>query len=186
MFFYASILFVLLLSVHCIILTYRKREKLTCMVGMMIAMTIGMMSSVVVGTILGILQRDLVSSLILSVIIGMLLGYWAGKPVSLMASIDGMLAGIMGGMMGAMLGVMVAKAYTIVMFVDVIFVFVLLILIQMIKQETGSKKINDPIGNGVFITIVIGISIVGVLFHFENSDNHLHNVTNQHSEVQKK
>jgi hypothetical protein len=166
-FIYTSIIIIAVLIFYCMVITYRNREKLTCMVGMMIAMTVGMMASVTIGTILGILQQDFVSSVIVSVLFGMLVGYWTGKPISLMASIDGMLAGIMGGMMGAMLGAMVTKTNTIVMFVDVIFLFVMMVLIQMINEDVGTKKISGRIANGSFVTIVMGIVIVSAIFYFE-------------------
>ncbi|MCZ8516278.1 hypothetical protein O9H85_28570 [Paenibacillus filicis] len=179
-FLYTSMVVVIALTLYCMRLTYRNREKLTCMVGMMIAMTVGMMASITIGTFLGILQHDLVSSTIVSVLLGMLAGYWTGKPISLMASMDGMLAGIMGGMMGAMLGVMVLKTNTIIMFVDVIFLFIMIVLIQMVNEEVGIKKRSGKIGNGSFVIIVMGIGIVGAILYLEKDgldvphDSNLH------------
>lgn len=171
LFLYISLVAVGALTLYCMRLTYRYRAKLTCMAGMMIAMTVAMMAGVTAGTILGILQKDMVSSAMASVLLGMLIGYWTGKPISLMASLDGMLAGLMGGMMGAMLGVMAgSKTNTIVMFADVIFLFVMLVLIQLIHEEAGVKKIARKIGSGSFVTIVMGMAVVGVLFYYVEKD----------------
>ncbi|WP_248929653.1 hypothetical protein [Paenibacillus hamazuiensis] len=154
------------------------------MTGMIVAMTVGMMAGLNLGTILSILLQDFVLSTIVSVLIGMFIGYWTGKPVSLMASIDGMLAGLMGGMMGAMLGEMVNRPNTITVFVDIIFLFVILILFQMIHEETGTKKIIGRMGNAGFVTIVVGIAVVGLLLKLENNSAPEIKDSNEHIHIQ--
>jgi heme/copper-type cytochrome/quinol oxidase subunit 2 len=138
-----SMIMALGLTSYVIIFTHRHKKKITCMAGMMIAMTTGMMSSLLVGTVLGTMTNgQLVIPTIYSMIVGMVVGYCTGTPISLMAALDGLLAGIMGGMMGAMLGVMVFSQSSTLMigFVDIVFVIVILLLIKLIKEETGMNQ----------------------------------------------
>jgi uncharacterized membrane protein (DUF441 family)/plastocyanin len=139
-----SISLILLMTSYVIYYTYRNKKRLTCMAGMMVAMTNAMMSSIAIGAILGtvIQDKDLTIPTIASVSIGMVVGYLTGRPVSLMASIDGLTAGIMGGMMGSMLGVMLQPKSIDVMiyFIDIVFIFVLVLLIRLIDEETKSSK----------------------------------------------
>lgn len=174
----ASIVLVVLLTSYCIYYTYRQREQLTCMAGMMIAMTTGMMSSITLGTVLGILlNRDLTLSIIIAVIIGMISGYAAGKPITLMAAMDGLMAGVMGGMMGGMLGVMLLphSSNFMVVFVDCIFVVIMFILLRLIDEESGAAKKETEqsrkplIANPLFLIIVLalmGFMAWGKIGHF--------------------
>lgn len=128
---------------YVMVLTYRHKEKLTCMAAMMIAMTAAMMSSMLIGTVLGTLSKgNLFFPTVLSVSIGMITGYYTGKPVSLMAAIDGMMAGIMGGMMGSMLGVMVLYQLPAFMiaFINLIFIVVMFFLVRLINEEAGVSE----------------------------------------------
>lgn len=167
-----SMIIVLLFTAYSVTYTYKRKEKLTCMAGMMIAMTAGMMSSLALGVILGVvMNRDLTLSTMIAILFGMGIGYLTGKPVSLMAALDGMMAGIMGGMMGAMLGVMLIVSDIMLLFIDIIFVFVMGILIQLIDEETGKiKKTNEEVNKPVLgnaLTLVIGFILVGVLLFFQ-------------------
>ncbi|MDQ0876587.1 plastocyanin [Paenibacillus sp. V4I3] len=167
-----SVVLTLLFTGYNVFYTYKRREKLTCMAGMMIAMTVGMMSSLALGVVLGVvLQHDLTLSTIIAVLFGMGAGYLTGKPISLMAALDGMMAGIMGGMMGAMLGVMLVVSDSIVLFIDVIFIFVMSVLIQLIDEETGkAKATNEGVNKPFFgsaLTLFVGIVIVGVVLLFQ-------------------
>lgn len=169
----SSIVLVILLSSYVIYFTFRNKNSLTCMAGMMISMTNSMMASITIGSILGILiqNKDLTIPTIISVTLGMIVGYITGKPVSLMASIDGLTAGIMGGMMGSMLGVMLQPKSTDVMvyFIDIVFVAVMVLLIRLIdeetkthKQETFNKK--PIVANPFFLVIILmfmGILVFG-------------------------
>ncbi|MBO7745977.1 hypothetical protein I8J29_17350 [Paenibacillus sp. MWE-103] len=139
-FYLASMAAVTGLSGRSIWHAYRRRASLSCMAGMMIAMTVGMMQSLAAGTVAGILfPQDLAVPTAGAVLLGVACGYLAGKPVSTMAALDGMLAGIMGGMMGAMLGVMLGdRAATMVLFVDVLFLFIHIVLQQLIREEGGA------------------------------------------------
>ncbi|WP_308634250.1 hypothetical protein [Paenibacillus silvisoli] len=141
-FYFGSMLVVTGLSGWSIARTYIRSAFLSCMAGMMIAMTIGMMTSVTIGTIAGIVYpQDLTVPTAGAVLLGMVCGYLAGKPVSTMAALDGMLAGIMGGMMGAMLGVMIGKhAGMMVLFVDVIYVFIHMVVLQLIREQSQEGK----------------------------------------------
>lgn len=130
---------------YSIFRTFKRRRWLSCMAGMMIAMTVGMIASVAFGTIVGLMyQPDLTIPTVAAVLFGMVCGYLSGKPVSVMAALDGMLSGIMGGMMGAMLGVMTTQhPNVILLFVDVVLVFVFLVLQQFINEEAVGKP---PLG----------------------------------------
>ncbi|MFC5648923.1 hypothetical protein ACFPYJ_07235 [Paenibacillus solisilvae] len=132
-----STVVLLVFSGYSILRTYKRRLWLSCMAGMMIAMTIGMIASIAFGTIAGVVyQPDLTSPTVAAVLFGMVCGYLSGKPVSVMAALDGILAGIMGGMMGAMLGVMATNhPNVILLFVDIVMVFVFLVLQQLITEE---------------------------------------------------
>jgi hypothetical protein len=144
MLLYVSITMIVLLASYIIYYTFRNKQRLTCMAGMMIAMTNSMMVSISLGAILGtfIQDKDLTIPTIASVSIGMVVGYLTGRPISLMASIDGLTAGVMGGMMGSMLGVMLQpKSIDIlVYFIDIVFVLVIVLLISMIDEETKTQK----------------------------------------------
>ncbi|WP_336775207.1 hypothetical protein [Paenibacillus sp. MMO-58] len=136
-----SMAMVILFSGYIVFNTYKRKEKLTGMAGMMIAMTVGMMSSLALGVQLGIVfQRDLTISSIIAVLFGLGAGYFTGKPVSIMASLDGMLAGIMGGMMGAMLGVMLGVSYTMLLFINLIFIFIMSVALQLVNQKAGNTQ----------------------------------------------
>jgi plastocyanin len=163
-----SVIVIVLFTAYSVFYTYKQREKLTSMAGMMIAMTIGMMTSLALGVVLGImLNHDLTLTTILAILIGMLAGYLAGKPVSLMAALDGMMAGIMGGMMGAMLGVMLVVSDTMVIFIDVLFIFVMSVLIQLIDQESGKTKEDHKAVSKRFLgsaaALIVGVVLVAVL-----------------------
>ncbi|QHW34571.1 hypothetical protein GZH47_29775 [Paenibacillus rhizovicinus] len=157
------------LSGRSILFAYRRRAAISCMAGMMIAMTVGMMQSLAAGTIAGILYpQDLAVSTAGAVLLGIVCGYLAGKPVSTMAALDGMLAGIMGGMMGAMLGVMLGShAGMMVLFVDVIFVFIHIVLHQLIleetvsllKSETSETQDNVQAGTVLLHPYVFGLAV---------------------------
>jgi hypothetical protein len=167
-----SVVLVLLFTGYNVFYTYKRREKLTCMAGMMIAMTVGMMSSLALGVVLGVtIQHDLTLSTIIAVLFGMGAGYLTGKPISLMAALDGMMAGIMGGMMGAMLGVMLVVSDTLVLFIDIIFIFVMSVLIQLIDEETGKTKVtNEGVSKPFFgsaLALILGIILVGVMLFFQ-------------------
>jgi uncharacterized membrane protein (DUF441 family) len=139
-----SITLIAMLTSFVIYYTFRNKQRLTCMAGMMIAMTNAMMASIAVGTILGTLiqNKDLTIPTIVSVSIGMIVGYMTGRPISLMASIDGLTAGIMGGMMGSMLGVMLQPKSTdfMIYFIDVVYVAVIVLLIRLIDEEAKASK----------------------------------------------
>jgi len=144
MLIYTSIALIVLLTTYVIYFTYQRRERLTCMTGMMIAMTTSMMVSISLGAILGtfIENKDLTIPTIASVLIGMVTGYATGRPVSPMAALDGLTAGIMGGMMGSMLGVMLQPTSIDLMiyFIDIIFVLVLIYLLRLIDEESKASK----------------------------------------------
>lgn len=157
---YLAIFAVIALTAYCIFYTFKHREKLSCMAGMMIAMTIAMMGSITLGTLLGIVfEHDLVPASMIAILFGMLSGYLAGKPISLMAAMDGMMAGIMGGMMGAMLGVMLIEPERMVWFVIAIFAFMMFMLIQLINEESRNKE-TDTVRRSFFSNPVMVISIL--------------------------
>ncbi|MEW9668068.1 cupredoxin domain-containing protein [Ammoniphilus sp. 3BR4] len=170
MLFMTSIALVVLFTSYCIYYTYKRREQLNCMSGMMISMTIGMMSSISLGAILGVLlNRDLTFTTIIAVTSGMVAGYLTGRPITLMAAMDGIMAGVMGGMMGAMLGVMLLpnSSNLMILFVDLIFVVIMFLLLQLIDEESGaSKKEVEPvrkplIANPIFLVAIF--AFIGVM-----------------------
>lgn len=164
------------LSGQSIYSAYRRRSAISCMAGMMIAMTIAMMQSLAAGTIAGILfPEDLAVPTSGAVLVGVVGGYLAGKPVSTMAALDGMLAGIMGGMMGAMLGVMLgAHAAMMVLFLDIIFVFIHMVLRQLIREETVSPKAEEKPESAQAGTVLLhpyvfglGIFVLAAIFLYQ-------------------
>lgn len=159
---YIAIFAVIALTAYCVLYTFKHREKLSCMAGMMIAMTIAMMGSITLGTLLGIVfEDDLVPASMIAILFGMLAGYLAGKPISLMAAMDGMMAGIMGGMMGAMLGVMLIEPERMVWFVIAIYALMMFMLIQLINEESRSKKKEtDAVRRSFLANPVMVISIL--------------------------
>ncbi|NWQ43247.1 cupredoxin domain-containing protein [Bacillus sp. EB106-08-02-XG196] len=167
-----SIGMVFLLSSYIIYYTFRNKNRLSCMAGMMISMTNSMMVSIAIGSILGILiqNKDLTIPTIISVSLGMIVGYMTGRPVSLMASIDGLTAGIMGGMMGSMLGVMLQPKSIDVMiyFIDIVFVAVMVLLIRLIDEETNTKNQESiskkPLVANPFVLVIILIFMGVLLF----------------------
>lgn len=169
-----NVIIILAITAYVIYDVYLRRDRLTCMAGMMIAMTVGMMVSISIGVLLGVyFNHDLTKSTILSVVVGIFTGYLAGKPVSLMASMDGMLGGIMGGMMGSMLGVMLVFPTSMVWFVNIIFAAVMFVLIQLIDEETTKEKRAPNEGKKPLLgssgMLVGGIALEGLLL-FINPD----------------
>ncbi|WP_231705869.1 cupredoxin domain-containing protein [Effusibacillus lacus] len=124
-------------------LTFRHKQKLTCMAAMMVAMTASMMSSILLGTVLGIYTNgQMLIPTVLAVSAGLAVGYVTGRPVSLMAAMDGMVSGVMGGMMGAMLGVMVRlqSPMVVIAFVNLIYFIVMVLLVKLIHEEVGTTE----------------------------------------------
>lgn len=165
----ASITLIALLSSYVIYFTFRNKQKITCMTGMMISMTNSMMTSIALGTILGTFAhtKDLAIPTIASITIGIIIGYLNGRPVSLMASLDGVTAAIMGGMMGSMLGVMLQPKSIdfMVYFVDILFVFVFVILIRLISEETKETKQETPVKKPLIanpIVLIVLLVFMGV------------------------
>ncbi|SLJ89005.1 MULTISPECIES: cupredoxin domain-containing protein [unclassified Paenibacillus] len=172
-----SIVMVVLFTAFIVLKTYKRKEKLTGMPGMMIAMTIGMMSSLVLGVQLGIVfPRDLTVPSIAAILFGLGAGYFTGKPISILATLDGMLAGIMGGMMGAMLGVMIGPSYIMMIFVDILFIFILSVALQLSNQETDTSAKTNKSGIGVpfiggILTVAFGIVAVGATLFYQFQPN---------------
>jgi uncharacterized membrane protein (DUF441 family)/plastocyanin len=184
MLLFVSIALIILLTSYVIYNTYRNKQGLTCMAGMMIAMTNSMMASISLGAILGtfIQNKDLTFPTIASVSIGMIVGYITGRPISLMASIDGLTAGIMGGMMGSMLGVMLQPKSIDVMiyFIDIVFVAIMVLLICLIDEESRASKseastnrkplVANPLFL-IFLLVFMGVFIFGKGTLFPTNDN---------------
>lgn len=172
-----SIVMVVLFTAFIVLKTYKRKEKLTGMPGMMIAMTIGMMSSLVLGVQLGIVfPRDLTVPSIAAILFGLGAGYFTGKPISILATLDGMLAGIMGGMMGAMLGAMVGPSYIIMIFVDILFVFILSVALQLVNQETDTNDKTNKSGIGIpfiagILTVAFGVVAIGATLFYQYQTN---------------
>ena len=143
---WASIILTVLLSSYVILVATKKKNKLSCTVGKMASMTNSMMASVTIGTVLGIMFRstDLSIPTIISIMVGISIGFLTGKPISQMAALEGITAGIMGGMMGAMLGMMLQTTYMELMmyFLDVIYVFVMILLLKVIDKEANKQDEN--------------------------------------------
>ncbi|WP_405152684.1 cupredoxin domain-containing protein [Paenibacillus sp. FSL K6-0108] len=183
-----SIVMVVLFTAFIVLKTYKRKEKLTGMPGMMIAMTIGMMSSLVLGVQLGIVfPRDLTVPSIAAILFGLGAGYFTGKPISILASLDGMLAGIMGGMMGAMLGVMIGPSYIMMIFVDILFIFIFSVAFQLSNQEanTSDKTNKNGIGMpfiGGILTVAFGIVAVGATLFYQFQPNDTSAIKSQDSQ----
>lgn len=183
-----SIVMVVLFTAFIVLKTYKRKEKLTGMPGMMIAMTIGMMSSLVLGVQLGIVfPRDLTVPSIAAILFGLGAGYFTGKPISILATLDGMLAGIMGGMMGAMLGVMIGPSYIMMIFVDILFIFILSVALQLSNQDTDTSVKTNKIGIGVpfiggILTVAFGIVAVGATLFYQFQPNDTSAIKSQESQ----
>ncbi|WJH30770.1 cupredoxin domain-containing protein [Paenibacillus sp. CC-CFT742] len=183
-----SILMIVALSGYIVINTYKRKERVTGMPGMMIAMSIGMMSSLALGFQLGIVfDHDLAVPSIIAILFGLGTGYFTGKPVSVLASLDGMLAGIMGGMMGAMLGSMLGFTYIMVLFVDIVFLLIFCVLLQLTSPDsvetnkTKSSGISLPFIAGI-ITVAFGTVSVGLLLFNQYQDSRTSVVSSQNKE----
>ncbi|MBV7505297.1 hypothetical protein KW850_08530 [Bacillus sp. sid0103] len=76
MLLYVRITLIALLTSYVIYYTFRNKQRLTCMAGMMIAMTNAMMASILLGAILGtfIQDKDLTIPTITSMSIGLIVG----------------------------------------------------------------------------------------------------------------
>ncbi|GAB1157239.1 hypothetical protein YWY31_32640 [Paenibacillus illinoisensis] len=183
-----SILMIVALSGYIVINTYKRKERVTGMPGMMIAMSIGMMSSLALGFQLGIVfDHDLAVPSIIAILFGLGTGYFTGKPVSVLASLDGMLSGIMGGMMGAMLGSMLGFTYIMVLFVDIVFLLIFCVLLQLTSPDsvetnkTKSSGISLPFIAGI-ITVAFGTVSVGLLLFNQYQDSRTSVVSSQNKE----
>ncbi|WP_433921235.1 cupredoxin domain-containing protein [Paenibacillus taichungensis] len=183
-----SIVMVVLFTAFIVLKTYKRKEKLTGMPGMMIAMTIGMMSSLVLGVQLGIVfPRDLTVPSIAAILFGLGAGYFTGKPISILATLDGMLAGIMGGMMGAMLGVMIGPSYLMMIFVDILFIFIMSVALQLSNQETDTSDKTNKSGIGMpfiggILTVAFGIIAVGATLFYQYQPNDTSAIKSQESQ----
>lgn len=183
-----SIVMVVLFTAFIVLKTYQRKEELTGMPGMMIAMTIGMMSSLVLGVQLGIVfPRDLTVPSIAAILFGLGAGYFTGKPISKLATLDGMLAGIMGGMMGAMLGVMIGPSYIMMIFVDILFIFILSVALQLSNQDTGTSDKTNKSGIGIpfiggILTVAFGIVAVGATLFYQFQPNDTSAIKSQESQ----
>ncbi|MFB8376087.1 cupredoxin domain-containing protein [Paenibacillus taichungensis] len=183
-----SIVMVVLFTAFIVLKTYKRKEKLTGMPGMMIAMTIGMMSSLVLGVQLGIVfPRDLTVPSIAAILFGLGAGYFTGKPISILAALDGLLAGIMGGMMGAMLGVMIGPSYIMMIFVDILFIFILSVALQLSNQETDTSDKTNKSGIGIpfiggILTVAFGIIAVGATLFYQYQPNDTLAIKSQESQ----
>ncbi|WP_236703131.1 cupredoxin domain-containing protein [Paenibacillus xylanivorans] len=186
-----SMLMVILFSAFIVLKTYKRKERLTGMPGMMIAMAVGMMSSLTLGIQLGIVfPRDLTVPSVTAILFGLGAGYFTGKPISLLAALDGMLAGIMGGMMGAMLGVMVGPSNIMVLFVDILFIFILSVALQLANQATDNNPKTNTTGIGIpfiggILTVAFGIVAVGTTLFFQYHPNQTSVVQSQESQIKK-
>ena len=165
----ASLTLIAFLSSYVIYFTFRNQQKITCMTGMMISMTNAMITSIALGTIFGTFahSKDLTIPTIVSITIGIIIGYLNGRPISLMAALDGVTAAIMGGMMGSMLGVMLQPKSIdfMVYFVDILFVFVFVILIRLIGEETSDKNQEAPVKKPLIanpIVLIVLLVFMGV------------------------
>ncbi|PYY25897.1 cupredoxin domain-containing protein [Paenibacillus illinoisensis] len=183
-----SILMVLSLSGIIVLNTYKRKERITGMSGMMIAMSIGMMSSIALGFQLGIVfDHDLAIPSIIAILFGLGVGYLTGKPISVLASLDGMLAGIMGGMMGAMLGSMLSFTYIMVLFIDIVFIFIFFVVLQLISSESVERKKTNKSGISIpfiagIVTVAFGAVSVGLLLFNQYQDNRTTVVSSQNQE----
>jgi len=184
-----SILMIVLLSGYIVLNTHKQKSRITGMSGMMIAMSMGMMSSLALGFQLGIVfDHDLAVPSIIAILFGLGTGYFTGKPVSILASLDGMLAGIMGGMMGAMLGSMLGFTYIMALFIDILFILIFCVVLQLTSSnsvETNKTKrsgISVPFIAGI-ITVAFGTVSVGLLL-FNQYQDHRTSAVSSHNKEQ--
>ena len=159
-----SLTLTILITGFVMYFTYIRRKQLSTMTGMVVCMANSMLAGIVLGTVLGMTDhnRDLTLPTILAVSFGIIAGYLTGRPLSLVVSLEGMTAGMMGGMMGAMLGVMTQPSTSQLMlfFLDVIYLFVCIVLIRVIEEETFKKSRLI-----LWVTILIFIYILYANLH---------------------
>lgn len=184
MLYVISLGIVLILTGYVTILAHRVKQQLSNMTAMMIAMAVAMMSSVLVGTIFGIIMYGkLTTPVMIAVLVGMIMGYSIGRPFSLLASLDGVLSGIMGGMMGAMLGVMVISQnpYQVTLFMDTIFIVVMMLILQLIHKEAKPKEKSTPSfqKNPVLKPILYTVSFlfIGLVVFFQPVSQYIQELT---------
>jgi len=147
--------------------TYKHRDRLTCMAGMMAAMSLGMMAGIALGYLLAVLlDKNLTLSTMFAVVLAAAIGYGTGRWVTLMAALDGMMAGIMGGMMGAMLGAMIFDPAPMAAFVSLLVVATVYVVVRMIREESGVASEEKPASRvawGMRMTLVGLAVLVGLL-----------------------
>lgn len=164
MILWGSLIVTVFITGFVMFVSYNRRKQLSTMTGMIVCMANSMLAGIVLGTILGMADpsRDLTLPTILAVSFGMIAGYLTGRPISLVVSVEGMTAGIMGGMMGAMLGVMTqpSKSELILFFLDLVYLFVSIVLIRIIEEETFKKSRLI-----LWVTILIFIYIIYANLH---------------------
>lgn len=182
---FITIAVMILLTSIVVIYTFLRRDRITCMVGMMIAMTSGMIVGLTGGVILGIqFAGNLFIGTVLGMGIGLIIGFITGVSISIMAVLDGILAGIMGGMMGVMLGDMITVEYqdAMVKIMFVLFIAITLTLLYMVQNEVKSTSKYTPIFHNPFFLIIAFVVFfyiynqLGPIIHMEK-DNKEHNHT---------
>lgn len=145
--FYYYILFSIIMELVLIaIISYKKKNKIFPMHGMVISMSFAMNIGLTIGVLFGSLhQGNLFLSTIISMFAGLLVGLLCGIGLGLLPTIEGTMSGIMGGMMGAMLGEMIQVTQSSVM-LSILLTFsicsLLLFLILPNKDNQDNKIYN--------------------------------------------
>jgi MFS family permease len=173
--FYYYILFSIIMELVLIsIISYKKKNKIFPMQGMVISMSFAMNIGLTIGVLVGSLhQGNLFLSTIISMFAGLLVGLLCGIGLGLLPTIEGIMSGIMGGMMGAMLGEMIPESQSSIMLI-ILLTFSLcslfLFLILPNKDKQDNKIYNWSWFLKPLLVLVILSSYLLFGFHLSKAD----------------
>jgi hypothetical protein len=132
--------------------SYRHRDKLTQMDGMMIGMVLGMFAGLITATLYLIPTGDFLSGFIVGSLVGMGFGVLLGRLGGHLGLLEGVVAGPMGGMMGAMLGQMI-RPFSIEVFVPfLMFIFLVTMSALGYMVFDKSRKVADGVAARLFLS----------------------------------
>lgn len=167
---YLSYLLIFLLFQAVLVLvsfySFRHRDKLTQMDGMMVGMALGMFSGLITGTLYLIPTGDFLHGFIAGSLVGMCFGVLLGPLGGHLGHVEGIVAGQMGGMMGAMLGQMI-RPFDIEVFMPFL-MFIFLVTMSVIGYMIFDKTttLADGVAAKFFLSwtalaiiLLMGVSV---------------------------
>jgi uncharacterized cupredoxin-like copper-binding protein len=141
--FHYYILFSLIIEMVIILfISYKKKNKILPMHGMVITMAFAMNIGLTIGVLFGSLhQGNLFFSTIISMFSGILVGLLCGIGLGLLSTVEGSMTAMMGGMMGAMLGEMIQISQSSVLLI-ILLTFSICSLLMYLIFPNKDKKDN--------------------------------------------